>query len=172
VIARTGVRPSVGRPARVHVPAALMRAIVLAVSCALPTTGAAQAATEGSVTGRVLISPVAIDLVITPSTAQVGTSVIAAATLRNLGSVALSKISVRLRAPSGLAIQPSGARSVQGFAPGTSTALSWSVCGRRPGSYLVFAEASYSGTVVDSPARLLTVTAGSGKCGGGRTLPQ
>jgi hypothetical protein len=143
---------------------AYVRALALAVACVMPATGAAQAATEGSVTGQVLLSPVALDLAIQPATARTGTWVAARVTLRNIGPTALGRITVRVRAAGGLVVRPAAARSVRGLGSGAATSLGWSLCGLAPGAYVVFAEASFGRVVVDSAARLLTVTPGQGTC--------
>jgi uncharacterized membrane protein len=147
----------------------LLLAVAGATAASAPLASApARAASSGTVTGRILISPVAIDLVLQPSTARAGTSITAHVTVTNLGQALLARVAVRLRAPDGIAIRPSPSRLVRRLSPASSSTLDWSLCGRRPGAYLVFAEAMVDGVAVDSPVRLLTVTSGAGTCGGSR----
>jgi hypothetical protein len=44
--------------------------------------------------------------------------------------------------------------------PGESGLVAYTICGQRPGNYIVLARATLAGASVDSPARLLTITAG------------
>lgn len=143
----------------------LLRAIALAVACAVPASGAAQAATEGTVTGQVLISPIAIGLAIHPSTVPAGTWASAHVSVTNQGKTALVKVAIRLRVPDGVAIKPAPSSLIRQLGASASVGLDWSLCGRRPGAYLVFAEATVNGIAIDSPVRLLTVTSGTGSCG-------
>ena len=144
----------------------LVLAIAGATAVAAPAVSApARAADVGTVTGRILISPVAISLVIQPPTAKAGTWIGAHVTVSNLGQTPLGKVAVRLRVPDAIALRPATARRVPQLQPGASTALDWSICGRRPGAYLVFAEAIVNGVAIDSPVRLVTVTSGTGSCG-------
>jgi hypothetical protein len=131
-------------------------------------SGATRAATEGSVTGRVLVSPIAIDLVIRTGPERGGSSITASADLRNLGPTVVPRITVRLRTATGLGVRPARDLSVRRLAPGAGASMSWSLCARLPGAYIVFAEATCGGVVVQSPARLVVFTAASGPCRGPR----
>ena len=91
------------------------------------------------------------------------------AAVRNLGPASIAEVSVRLRAPAGVVMRRTTAKLVRGLGPGATAVVGWSLCGWRPGAYLVFAEATFGHDVIDSPARLLTVTPGGGTCGGGRS---
>ena len=137
---------------------------MLAVAWSVAASAGAQAATGDSVTAHVLMSPVALDLTITPSTAKAGAWVGALVTVRNIGPAGLARVAVRLRAPTGLVLRPASARSIRRLAAGSTKALSWALCGRAPGAYLVFAEASFDGIIVVSATRLVSITAGSGAC--------
>jgi hypothetical protein len=48
--------------------------------------------------------------------------------------------------------------------PGKSTTVSWNLCGRVAGTYVVLARGETGGVFVDSPARLLTIRAGPKTC--------
>ena len=151
----------------------LARALVLAlaISIVVPagTPLPALAASNGAVRGQITISPITLDLTMQPATARIGTWVMAHATVRNLGPASIAKVSVRLRAPAGVVMRRTTAKLVRGLGPGATAVVGWSLCGWRPGAYLVFAEATFGHDVIDSPARLLTVTPGGGTCGGGRS---
>jgi hypothetical protein len=147
---------------------AVRRGVVFAIAGAITFSGPAVAAGQGSVVGQVAVSPISVELAIRPSTATAGTRVGAAATVHNLSADTIGKVSVRIRAPSGLLVRPASSKSVRRLAAGSSAVLGWSLCASAPGSYLVFAEATVGTVVVDSPARLFTVTAGVGRCSGRR----
>ena len=142
----------------------LAQALALAVAFAVPASGAVDAATDGTVTGRVLASPIDLALRIQPSMGTTGSWLTAVATVRNLGLTVLRSITVRLRAAVGLVVRPATARSVRRLASGSAASVSWSICGLAPGAYLVFAEASYGAVIVDSAARVITITSGSRSC--------
>ncbi len=46
---------------------------------------------------------------------------------------------------------------------GKNAVVSWSVCGRLPGTYVLLARVTLDGASIDSPARLLTITPGGKK---------
>jgi hypothetical protein len=151
-------------------PRGLVRAILIATAVSMVASGAVAAAvdgaSEGTIDGRVLISPLALTLVISPPTIHVGDLASALVTASNQGVAPLGRISVRLRAASGLIVRGRQPQTILSLAPGGNGFVSWSLCGRTPGAYVVFAEASVGSLVVDSPARLVTVLAGPGKCPG------
>lgn len=135
---------------------------VAAASLGPPSPGirssALSATADGVVSGRLLMSPIAITLQLSPSIAKVGQTVKARATITNLGAVTLLNIAVRLRIdPTGIAIGGSAGQAVAALAPGRRATVSWSLCGREPGSYLALVEASVDGVVVVSSARLLQI---------------
>jgi hypothetical protein len=141
---------------------------VLATAVSMVASSAVATAVDGvapsSVNGRVLMSPLALDLAIRPATARAGKWLGALVTARNIGPTELGRLSVRLRAAPGLVVRPPSSRSVRRLDSGASAILGWSLCGQHPGMYLVFAEASFGGVVVESAARLVTIKAGSGAC--------
>lgn len=150
-----------------------VRAILLATAVALVTSGAGATAVDGAATGtvggRVLVSPIAISLTISPTTVLTGEPATARATVTNLGPTRVGRISVRLRLASGLMIRGRQIQAIRRLPSGAAGSLLWSLCGRTPGAYLVIAEATLGTLVLDSPARLLTVNPGGPTCpaGGG-----
>jgi hypothetical protein len=143
-------------------------AVVLAASLSAAHVSRASAATEAEISGRVVISPITVVLDVSPTTVRVGDRVSARATVANIGAQRLGRITVRLRLASGILIRGAKAPTIRSLAPTASATVSWSLCGRAPGSYVVFAEATIGSMIVASPARLLIVRAGSGKCGSSR----
>lgn len=125
---------------------------------------AVDGASIGTIDGRVLVSQIAVDLTVSPATIRIGDLATAQATVENLGPEAAGRISVRLRVPAGLLVRGRQPQTIRGLGPGTSGSATWSLCGRAPGRYLVFAEATFGTIVIDSPARLVTVVPGPGHC--------
>lgn len=147
---------------------AVLRSVALATAVSMAASGAVATAVDGAPTGtvggHVLVSPLAISLTISPTTVQVGELATARATVTNLGPAAVGGISVRLRLAPGLTVRGRQRQFIRRLASGAAGSVSWSLCGRAPGAYLVFAEATLGTLVVDSPTRLLTVTPGGGRC--------
>jgi hypothetical protein len=67
-------------------------------------------------------------------------------------------------------IRPGTVRRIAQVLPAQTTTLSWSICARTAGSYVLLADATLDGATVDSPARIVTVLASDkpSPCGVGR----
>jgi hypothetical protein len=66
--------------------------------------------------------------------------------------------------PMGLAISGANPRDVLRFKAGRTDDVTWSLCGRGPGSYLVLAQATVNGAMAESSARILRVENGRSSC--------
>ena len=81
----------------------------------------------------------------------------AQATVSNVGSSAIREIQVAFR------VDPDGLRVNRGIVDlaqvkaGKSAVVSWSVCARVAGTYVVLARATADGASLESPARVLTI---------------
>jgi len=143
---------------------------IVAVGLALVLVAApasiALAATSGSVRGAVRIVPITVALALDPSSAAVGAPVKAKATVTNVAPSGSATFTVELRLPaSGVVIKGGGTGGALVLKAGKATTITWNLCGQTAGSYVLLARAAVVGTHVDSPARLLTVTANAkGKC--------
>jgi hypothetical protein len=142
-----------------------MRRTVLAASgLALAIAGGAHAASSGSVAGRVVANPLDVRLTLSTSQTQVGTRFGAGATVRNLGTGSLSNVTLALRADPAIAVTPSSPWSLGNLAGGETTAAAWFLCASAPGNYVVVARATGGVFTAESPAKLVSVTAGRGRC--------
>ena len=145
------------------VVAATVVAVGLAPAGLLGTPGAA-GATEpatGGVDASLRVSPLAVALTLVPDQAGVGRRVRARVAVTNLGPTAISGVTAEIRLDrDGLVIAGSAVVVIGRIRPGQTASVSWSVCGRLAGQYLVLARATLDGASVESPARLLTITPG------------
>jgi CARDB protein len=141
------------------------RALAVGLALVLATAPAALAASTGSVRGAVRIVPITVGLVLDPSTAVVGASIKAKATVTNAAAASSATFRLELRLDSaGVVIKSGGNHGLITLKPGRSTTVTWNLCGRTAGTYVVLARAEIDGTFVDSPARLLTIRPGSKQC--------
>ena len=144
------------------------RIVAIALALVLATTPftVALAASSGSVRGAVRIVPITVALALEPSSAAVGAPVKARATVTNVAASGSASFTLELRIPAaGILVKGGGVAGAIVLKAGKSSTVTWNVCGQAPGSYVLLARAAVVGTHVDSPARLLTVTASAkGKC--------
>jgi hypothetical protein len=146
--------------------------VALVGGSALGPVGPVRADDLAVVTARALMSPLLVGLDVLPTSVRAGGRVAATAVVSNLGSAALRRLTVRLRVASGLTVDGSATHRIRELLPRATAATTWALCGRVPGSYLVFAEVAVDGWVVDSPVRLVAVTPGSGHCTGAGPGPR
>jgi hypothetical protein len=134
--------------------------LAIVVVLALPGTVAGTSGAAGRVTGRVVASPLGVTLQLALESVRVGQLVKAEARITNVGAVTLRGIAVEIRADrAGLAIRTPTVE-VASLKPGRSTTVTWSVCGRVEGSYVLLARVTHDVVQLESEARLLSVTAG------------
>ena len=141
-------------------------AAALAIVLATAPATVALAASSGSVRGAVRIVPITVALALDPPSAAVGAPVKARATVTNVAASGTASFTLELRIPAtGVLIKGGGVAGAIVLKAGKSTTVTWNVCGSAVGSYVLLARAAVVGTHVDSPARLLTVTANPrGRC--------
>lgn len=141
-----------------------MWARVAAVLLALAVAGVARADGSGSVGGRVVPNPLAVELGVAPAQIATGGAATATATARNIGSAQLANVEVSLRADPGLAVGGGTTRSLGTIGGLASATTSFSLCGLAAGNYVVVASATSGAFTAESPAQLLEVAAGTGQC--------
>jgi hypothetical protein len=140
------------------------RILVLLIGMVLlGTAPAVSAAGGGSISSQVHAFALLVSLDLSAASATVGQTVQARATVSNVGKTLVKKVTVELRFdPVGLRIGKATIDIAQ-IKPGKSAVVSWSVCGRVVGTYVLLARVTLDGTSIDSPARLLTITSGGKK---------
>jgi hypothetical protein len=140
-----------------------MTRFVATVLLALGVVAGAHAAGSGSINGSVLVNPLTVSLALSSGSSAVGSPVTATATARNSGPAALSVI-VTLAADVNLAVAGGVTRTIGTLPANGSAQVSWSLCALAPGGYVVLANATSGPFRTDSPAQVLSVSAGSGQC--------
>jgi uncharacterized protein (DUF58 family) len=141
-----------------------VRSIVSVVAVALLATfspALLHADDEASVTGHVDVSPLVVSLSVSPTTSPVGKPVRADVRVTNIGAVRVSNVLVEVRAATdGLRIKSGTPQTLSKLKPGETGSIGYTVCGQKPGNYIVLARATLAGKSVESAARLLTITPG------------
>jgi hypothetical protein len=139
-------------------------AVALALFLAAWPASASADSHQGSVTATVQISGVVVALELASNQITVGQSVKAEAFVANLGGATVRRVDVELRFDeSGLSVRSGTSKSISNLRPGATSSVSWNVCGRASGAYLVLATATVDDTTIESEARLLTVSEGGGR---------
>ncbi len=140
---------------RAHLPA------IVALALALSSPTLIRAGGDGSVHGGVDVSPLLVSLSLSTTTSVVGKPLRADVRVTNVGAARITNIVVEVRAATtGLRIKSITPQTISKLRPGEVGIVSSTICGQKPGNYIVLARATLAGNSVDSPARLLTITAG------------
>jgi hypothetical protein len=135
------------------------RAASLGLALLLVAAPVTAAGSEGSVTATVRISGVTVSLNLSAATIAVGQSVKAEVLVTNVGDRVIRTVVVELRLDeAGLGVRGGPSKGISQLRAGTGSSVSWAVCGRTPGAYIVLATATVDSISIDSEARLLTVT--------------
>jgi uncharacterized membrane protein len=138
------------------------RGLIAALALLLSTSPLAVAGeAEGSVTATVRISGVTVVLEMAAASITVGQAVKAEAFVTNLGADTVRRVTVELRFDeSGLSVRGGTSKSISNLRAGVTSSVSWNICGRSPGAYLVLVTATADDIAIDSEARLLVVNPG------------
>jgi hypothetical protein len=117
------------------------------------------------VTARIAVHPLTVALDLRSSITSTGKVVQARATVTNHGRTTARDVAVTLRlAPAGLVVNDTLTQPVLRLRAGRTAKVDWSVCAAAAGSYLLLAQATLDGFIVDSATRVLTVSAGRRGC--------
>jgi hypothetical protein len=141
------------------------RVLALSLVVVLAAAPVALAGSSGTVRGAVRIVPITVGLVVEPTSAVIGAAVHAKAIVVNASASVTAAVRVELRLDRlGVVVKSETGKSSFTLKPGRSTTVSWNLCGKVAGTYVVLARAETEGVSVDSPARLLTIRAGPKTC--------
>ena len=140
-------------------------ASVISVVLALAVPNGIRADTA-SVTATVQVGAVLISLDLSASEATLGHPIRARATVTNVGDATLSDIAVELRSDAdGIRIRGAEGQVIARLRAGRHETLSWTLCGRQVGSYVLLARVTVGGLSLDSEARVVSVLSDkAGKC--------
>jgi hypothetical protein len=144
----------------------------LAVVIVLVLVGAPRSRGEPvhGVNGRVVPNQLFVGLTVSPSATTVGKTVQARASLTNGGAQPLQNVSATVRFdPTGLVVSGSPTITVGTLDTLKTSKATWNVCAQQPANYVLVVSARGTRAdgvqlVVDSPAVLLTVASGRGRC--------
>lgn len=115
--------------------------LLLAVGVvSLSLAGPVAANEAGAVAGVVRVQALEVDLELRRSVAATGDRVHVVATVRNQGTASLRDLSVALRAPDGIAVDPHERRAIAHLRGGASRLVRWQVCGDDRGVYGLLAQ--------------------------------
>ncbi|HEX5013494.1 MAG TPA: hypothetical protein VFV72_04970 [Candidatus Limnocylindrales bacterium] len=121
------------------------------------------AADNAIINATVTVAPIVVTVSISATQAAVGERVQARATVTNLGPSAVGPIELTLRANSdGIRIQGDALKTTRRLAAGKEWGVSWNVCGRVAGAFVLLATARLGQASIDSEAHVLTVTSRPG----------
>jgi uncharacterized repeat protein (TIGR01451 family) len=115
-------------------------------------------AESASIDASVQVAAFSVQLTLSASTARVGDTVRAEATVTNLGKTRITGLVVELRVDSAGIRLKSSSSTIGKLQPGRAATVSWSLCAGQQGNYLILARATSGGVSVDSTARLLSVS--------------
>jgi hypothetical protein len=144
--------------------AAILVAVIMANGLPGASVRAADpGAAEQAVDARLTVSPLLVGLELDAAEAATGVAVKARARVLNAGPTTVRDVVVSLRIDT-TSFGVRGNRVTIGqIQAGRTASVAWTLCGRVPGAYLVFAQATLDGVTIESPAALLTILPGSGK---------
>jgi hypothetical protein len=127
-----------------------MRAAAVALAASLLTglnlgVAGSQASPAGGVPVAVTANPLDVQMAVTPSTAGVGATLKAVATVTNLSALPLVNAVARLRVDAAnVAIKGSETIVIGKLAARHRAQVTWQICARRPGGYVAVAQANGS----------------------------
>lgn len=141
----------------------MKRAAVLSLLCAALAAGVASAATGPptpirSVTGRVLVNPMWVALVVPSGPVDAGKNFKVRVTVTNLGGTPLQNVAVTLVAPSSLALKGPATQQVATIAAaGGAATVQWNGCSTVTGGEVLLARAASGPFVAESTGELVQI---------------
>jgi hypothetical protein len=133
---------------------------VLAVSAA----SAAQAGDSGSVTGRVLVNPLTVEVTRPDEPLRRGRWFRVVAQVANGGSTRLDGVAVTLVRPPALLIQGPTTQTLPRIPARASRRVHWEACSNTPGGYIVLARAQVGPFTAESPGVVAQILPSNRTC--------
>ena len=139
-----------------------MRRLAL-VFAALAVAGAssAQAGDSGSITGRVLVNPLSVDVTFPGDPIKSGRWFQHHGASGQRGPDALDKVQVTLVRPAQLNLDRAATQAIPHVPARGSKPAKWQACSNTPGNYVVLARAVVGAYVSESPAKVVQIAAAS-----------
>jgi hypothetical protein len=133
------------------------------VFAALAVAGAssAQAGDSGSITGRVLVNPLSVEVTLPADPIKRGRWFRITALVANGGPTNLDNVAITLVHPAGLQLDSKDTQTIVRVPALGSKPAKWDACSNTPGSYVVLARAVVGAYVSESPAKVAQIAASS-----------
>jgi hypothetical protein len=136
------------------------RTAVLSLLCVALAAGVASATTgppSGTVTGRVLVNPMWVALVVPSGPVDAGKNFKVRATVTNAGGTALQNVAVTLVAPAALSLRDPATQQVARIGPGGAATVKWDACSTATGGDVLLARAATGPFVAESTGQLVQI---------------
>jgi hypothetical protein len=133
---------------------------VLAVSAA----SAAQAGDSGSITGRVLVNPLSVEVTRPDDPLRRGRWFRVVAQVTNGGATRLDGVAVTLARPPALLVQGPATQTIPRIPARASRRVYWEACSNTPGSYVVLARATVGPFSAESKGVLVQIISSNRTC--------
>jgi hypothetical protein len=133
---------------------------VLAVSAA----SAAQAGDSGSISGRVLVNPLSVEVTRPDEPLRRGRWFRVVALVANGGATRLDAVGVTLVRPPALLLQGQATQTIPRIPARASRRVHWEVCSNTPGGYVVLARAHVGPFTAESLGALVQILPSNRTC--------
>jgi hypothetical protein len=136
-------------------------AALLCALCAAVAAGVARAAAappSGTITARVLVSPLSVSVLVPASPVKAGQDFRIRADVTNAGSTALQNVAVTLVASSALTLRDPVTQVLARVGAGVDRRARWDVCTTTAGGYVVMVRATAGPFAAGSAGELVEVT--------------
>jgi hypothetical protein len=128
------------------------------MAIAVAVASAAQAGGSGSITGRLVASPLSVEVMVPTDPVRAGRQFRIRAEVVNSGSTPLRNVDVSLVRDSAIVLYDPAHQVLNRVAPGRDKRVGWDACSRTPGSYVVLVRAVSSPFTAESAGALVRIT--------------
>ena len=135
-------------------------ALVFAV-LAVAGTSSAQAGDSGSITGRVLVNPLSVEVTVPADPIKRGRWFRITALVANSGQTNLDNVAITLVHPTGLQLNSTDTQTIVRVPALGSKSAKWEACSNTAGNYVVLGRAVVGAYVSESPAKVAQIAAAS-----------
>jgi hypothetical protein len=128
------------------------------MAIAVAVASAAQAGGSGSITGRVMASPLSVEIIVPADPVRAGRRFRIRAEVVNSGSTALRNVDVSLVRPGAIVLYDPVHQVLNRVGPGRDKRVGWDACSTTPGSYVVLVRAASSPFTAESAGAVVRIT--------------
>ncbi len=142
-----------------------MRRLALAcATLAVLAASVAQAGGSGSITGRVLVNPLSVEVTRPDEPLRRGRWFRVVAEVTNGGATRLDGVAVTVVRPPALLIQGPATQTIQRIPARASRRVHWEACSNTPGGYVVLARAVVGPFTTESPGQVVQILTSNRTC--------